>query len=387
MWYFRSPQIVFGDDALEELRHLQATRVLIITDAVLRGLGLPDEVLRHLDVADVAVFDEVEPEPSLQTAQHGAAAAEAFHPDLIIAVGGGSVMDAAKAIVLLYENPGVDLEGIMPWMELAPERARFIAVPTTSGTGSEATMGTVLTDIAAKRKVTGVHPRLLPDLSIVDPTMTRKLPPAITAATGMDVLTHAVDAYCSTYANDFSDAMALKAVQLVFAYLPRAVAAGAEDLDAREHMANAAAIAGLAINTANISLAHALGHSLGAYFKKPHGQVVGLFLPYTVEYNLNAHATTRYADLARLARLSDSCDEEEGGRALVAAIRNLAQTIGQPTSVAALGIGAAEFDAALDTLCDNAVGDMSIIASQRPVDMDELRRLFEYAYAGKPIDF
>ena len=165
-----------------------------------------------------------------------------------------------------------------------------------------------------------------------------------------------------------------------------AVADGAVDLDAREHMANAAAIAGLAINTSNISLAHALGHSFGAYFKKPHGMVVGLFLPYTVEYNLNADPG-RYVDLARVARLTDSHDAAEGGRALVAAIRKLAAEIGQPTSIAALGIEADAFAAALDTLCDNAVSDMSIISSQRPVDMDELRRLFEYAYAGKPIDF
>ncbi|MCB0071379.1 MAG: iron-containing alcohol dehydrogenase [Caldilineaceae bacterium] len=386
MWYFRSPQIVFGEDSLEELGHLGATRALIVTDAVLRELGLTDQVTAHLSVDAIKVFADVEPEPSLQTTQRGADIACAFNPDLILAVGGGSVIDAAKAIVLLYENPGIDLEGIMPWMELAPQKARFVAVPTTSGTGSEATMGAVLTDIASKRKVTGVHPRLLPELAIVDPAMTRKLPPAITAATGMDVLTHAVDAYGSTYANDFADACALKAVELVFTYLPRAVADGATDLEAREHMANAAAIAGLAINTSNISLAHALGHSFGAFFKKPHGMVVGLFLPYTVEYNLNADPG-RYVDLARVARLTDSHDGAEGGRALVAAIRTLAAEIGQPTSIAALGIDAADFAAALDTLCDNAVSDMSIISSQRPVDMDELRRLFEYAYAGKPIDF
>jgi alcohol dehydrogenase class IV len=386
MWYFRSPQIVFGEDALEELGQINAERALIVTDAVLRQLGLAELVIGHLNADRVDVFDQVEPEPSLQTTQRGADMACAFAPDLIVAVGGGSVIDAAKAIVLLYENPGIDLEGVMPWMELAPTRARFVAVPTTSGTGSEATMGTVLTDTGAKRKVTGVHPRLLPEVAVVDPAMTQKLPPAITAATGMDVLTHAVDAYGSTYANDFSDACALKAVQLVFDYLPRAVADGQTDFEAREHMANAAAIAGLAINTANISLAHALGHSLGAYFKKPHGMVVGLFLPYTVEYTLNDNPG-RYVDLARVARLTDSHDPAEGGRALVAAMRQLAATIEQPTSIAALGIDEGEFHAALDTLCDNAVADMSIISSQRPVDMDELRMLFEYAYAGNPIDF
>lgn len=387
MWYFRSPEIVYGEDALEEFDHLATERALIITDPVLAELGLAERVASRLKDAEVIYFAEVEPEPSLNTVQRGAEIAAAFEPDLIVAVGGGSVMDAGKAIAMLYEHPEMDLEAVSPWLPLDPFKSRFVVVPTTSGTGAEATMGAVLTDSATRRKVVPIHPRMLPSLAVVDPAMTQFLPPQITADTGMDVLTHAVDAYSATYHNAFADGLSLKATQIVFKHLPRAVANGAEDMEAREKMADAATIAGLAINASNINLSHSLGHAVGAYFKLPHGRIVGLFLPYVVEYMLNGDVDTRFVDLARIAGLTDSEDEQEGGRALVEGIRALAKEIGQPASIAELGIDAQAFRDAIETLDEYALSDTSIVCCPRMVEMEDLAKLFMYAYEGKPIDF
>jgi alcohol dehydrogenase class IV len=387
MWYFRSPEIVYGEDALEEFDHMSPTKVLIITDPVLAELGLAERVASRLSDAEVATFAKVEPEPSLSTVQSGAAFATEFEPDLIVAVGGGSVMDAGKAITMLYEHPDIDLEGITPWLPLDPFKSRFVVVPTTSGTGAEATMGAVLTDTETRRKVVPMHPQLLPSLAVVDPSMTQFLPPQITADTGMDVLSHAVDAYSSTYNNAFADGLSLKATEIVFKHLPRAVANGAGDMEAREKMADAATIGGLAINSANINLTHSLGHAVGAYFKQPHGRVVGLMLPYAIEYMLNGDVETRFVDLARMAKLTDSEDEQEGGRALVDGIRALAKEIGQPLSIAELGIDRQEFVDAIETLDEYALSDTSIVCCPRTVEMEDLAKLFMYAYEGKPVDF
>ncbi len=387
MWYFRSPEIVFGEHALDEFDHMSPNRVLIVTDPTLVRLGLAERVVSRLPDAVVATFAEVEPEPSLDTVRKGAAFATDFQPDLIVAIGGGSVMDAGKAITMLYEHPEIDLEGITPWLPLDPFKARFVVVPSTSGTGAEATMGAVITDTETRRKVVPMHPLLLPSLAVVDPSMTQFLPPQITADTGMDVLTHAVDAYSSTYGNAFADGLSLKATEIVFKHLPHAVAKGAEDMQAREKMADAATIAGLAINSANINLSHSLGHAVGAYFKLPHGRIVGLMLPYAVEYMLNGNAGTRFVDLARIAKLTDSEDEQEGGRALVAGIRALAKEIGQPLSIAELGIDRQEFTDAIETLDEYALSDTSIVCCPRSVEMEDLPKLFMYAYEGKSIDF
>jgi alcohol dehydrogenase class IV len=388
MWFFRSPEVAFGEFALNHLATIQGSKALIITDQNIVKLGFADLVRGKLAEAGIetTVFAEVEPDPSLQTAQKAAREAHAYQPDWIIGLGGGSCMDAAKAAWFLYERPDMDLRNLTPFEHLGLRaKARFVAIPTTSGTGSEVTIFSVLTDTEEKRKVGLGSGELLPDLAIVDPVFTMNLPPQITADTGMDVLTHAIEAYSCTWRNDFTDGLCLKSIQLVFDYLPRAYENGAHDLIAREKMHNAAAIAGLGFGNSFAALAHALGHSLGAAFHTAHGRAVGLFLPYTVEFAANA-GEGRYAEIARFLGLP-AADDEEGAASLVAAIRELAQRIGLPATARELGISKETYTQALPVLIDNTETDTQMVSSCRVPDTPEVEALFRYAYEGKPIDF
>jgi alcohol dehydrogenase class IV len=387
MWIFNSPKVVFGDDALEHLENIQGKRAFIVTDTNMVQFGFVKQVQQRLAVANIdsAVFAEVEPNPSLQTVLRAAAAMTNYQPDWIIGLGGGSAMDAAKAAWLMYENPDADPAAINP-METyrLREKARLIAIPTTSGTGSEATWATVLTDTELGMKLSLGAPDLLPDVAVVDSTLTLGLPPRITADTGMDVLTHAIEAYTCTLRNDFADGLALKATELVFKYLPIAYANGA-DADARLRMHSAATIAGLAFGNAMLGLAHAMGHSMGAVLHVPHGRSVGLFLPYAVEYTANG-GSTRYGEIARFVDLP-ARDEEEGTAALVQAIRDLSAQINFATSIKALGVERAAFDEALPKRVANAEADNQLFFNQRYADSGDLARLFQYAYEGRAIDF
>jgi alcohol dehydrogenase class IV len=388
MWFFRSPEIVFGEFALDHLTTIQGRRAFIITDQNIVKLGFADLVKDKLAEAGVetAVFAEVEPDPSLQTAQRGATEAQAYQPDWIIGLGGGSCMDAAKAAWFLYERPDMDLKNLSPFEHLGLRaKARLITIPTTSGTGSEATTFTVMTDTEEKRKVGLSSAELLPDLAIVDPVFTMKLPPQITADTGMDVLTHAIEGYSCTWRNDFTDGLCLKSIQLVFDYLPRAYENSADDMVAREKMHNAAAIAGLGFGNSWAALAHALGHALGTAFHTPHGRAVGLFLPYTVEFAAN-DGEGRYAEIARFLGLP-AADDDEGAASLVAAIRKLAQRIALPATVRELGISQQAYTQAMPVLIENTETDTQMLANCRVPDTQEVEQLFRYAYEGKSIDF
>ena len=389
MWFFRSPEIVFGAGALDHLTDLPGRRALIVTDENMVKLGFVRQVQEALAQSGIetAVFAEVEPNPSLQTVKRGAEAALAYGPDWIIGLGGGSAMDAAKSVFVQYERPDLPPDDLAPMGHLGlRQKARLMAIPTTSGTGAEVTWPIVLTDLAEGRKVTVGHAENIPDLAIVDPVFTMHLPPQITADTGMDVLTHAVEGYTGRWRNDFSDGLCLKAVQMVFEYLPRAYELGAEDEEAREKMHNAATIAGLGFGNAQAASAHALGHSLGAVLHVPHGRAVGLFLPYTIEFTVRGYLPTRYADLARFLGLPAD-DEAQGAAGFAAAIRDLARRIGQPLSLQEAGIPADEFEANLPKLVDNALNDSAMIIGPRFPEEDEVERLYRYAYEGKPVDF
>ncbi len=388
MWFFNCPEIVHGEDALDYLNELPGRKALIVTDPVLHQMGFSARIQKHLQKANIEsmIFAEVEPEPSLQTVDRGAQAMRAFQPDWIIGLGGGSALDAAKAMWALYERPDLEAEMISPTYRLNLSKTKMIAIPTTSGTGSEATWMVVLTDLAQKRKLGLGNRELTPTIAIIDPILTQNLPPQITADTGIDVLTHAIEGYTNNWHNDFCDGLCLKAVQLVFAYLPRAVSNGAKDLEARERMANAATIAGLGFGNSYAGLAHAMGHSFGAYFKIPHGRAVGLFLPYTMEFTLN-QASRRYGELARFAGLTTELNEMSAGQQLIEAIRQLQAQVGQPTSIQAMGIAVADFQAALTMIVPNAEIDNSILAAPRMPETEELQQIFEFAYGGKSVDF
>jgi alcohol dehydrogenase class IV len=388
MWFFNSPEIVFGEDALSYLDELSGRRAFIVTDPVLHELGFTEKVAAHLRTAglEVAHFAEVEPEPSLETVYRGAEALRAFEPDWVVGLGGGSAMDAAKAMWVLYERPDLTADAISPLEKLGVgKKARLIAVPTTSGTGSETTWAIVLTDIAEGRKLGLGSRETLATLAVVDPSLTAALPPRITADTGIDALVHAIEGYTSQWRNDFSDGLCLKAAQLVFEYLPRAVTDGS-DREAREKLANAAAIAGLGFGNSMAALAHALGHALGAVFHLPHGRCVGLFLPYTIEFVATGGAS-RYADIAHLLRLACDDGEAASAAALAGAIRDLMRQIGQPVSIAEMGVSRADFDAALERLCDFSEMDTQIVISARIPEREELVKLYQYAYEGRSVEF
>lgn len=388
MWYFVVPEVVFGQDALSHLAQLKGKSAFIVTDKNIVKLGFVDKVKEQLSQAGIqaTVFDEVEPDPSLQTVQKGVALMNQYGPDLVVAVGGGSVMDAAKAMRVQYERPDIKPEEINPFISDLGlgAKCKLVCVATTSGTGAEATFAVVLTDTADQRKLSLINREIVPDIAIVDPELARAMPPQITADTGMDALTHAVEGYTCTWKNDFTDGLCIKAIQLVFQYLPRAVKDG-NDMEAREKMHNAGCIAGIGFINALSSMAHAAGHSLGALFHIPHGRAVGLFLPYTIEF-IGEVREELWAEIAYAIKL-EVPKGERAATILAQAIRGLAHNINQPLSIKETGISLDSFNKAMGKLIDNIMADGSLIVSARIPNVAETERFLGYTYEGKSIDF
>ena len=387
MWYFVSPQVVFGEGALDALDEIEGKCALIVTDGTLVELGLVERVTSHLARAGIEthLFAEVEPDPSVPTVKRGAEVAREVEPDWIVGLGGGSAMDAAKAIWILYERPDLEPAEINPFVPLGlRQKARLITIPTTSGTGAEVTWAIVLTDPVEQRKMGLGNRENVADIAVVDPVMAAGMPPRLTADTGLDALTHAVEGFTCTWHTDLTDGLCLQAARIVFQYLPRAVEDGS-DMEARERMHNAATCAGLGFGNSMASIAHAMGHVLGAVFHVPHGRAVGLFLPYTVEF-VAREAPDRFAELARLLGLTEG-EGEPAARALAQGLRDLARRIGNPLSLAEAGIDREAFQAQLDKLVDDAFNDTQMVTVSRAPSYDELRQLFVYAYEGREIDF
>lgn len=384
MWFFSSPQIVFGDDALDYIEELQGERAFIVTDRVLASLGYADEIRRRFEDAGmaVAVFDEVEPEPSLQTVKRGAQVMAGFAPDWVVGLGGGSCMDAAKTMWALYERPDLEPDEISPMAPLGMrQKARLVTIPTTSGTGSECTWMVVVSDVEAHRKLVLGSRELIADVALVDPAMVMKMPARLAADTGADALAQAIESYTSTWRNEFADGLCLQAIRMIFQHL-RASVAGDEEARAAMHLASS--ISGLAMSNAQASTSHALGHPLGAFFKVPHGRAVGVFLPYTMEFSLPVSAE-RYVDIARFLGLP-SASAEEGARCLIDAVRELLRDIGQPMTVAQLGIDRATYRAAIPGMIESGENDAAASSPRVPTP-EEFADLFEYAYDGRPVDF
>ena len=384
MWYFSSPQIVHGEGALSHLGTLTGERACVVTDATLKRLGLLDQVLAALEPGgmQVLVIDSVEPDPSLKTVRAGAQQMLDFAPQWIVALGGGSVIDAAKGMWILYERPDIDAAAINPIETLGLRgKARFVAIPTTSGTGSEATWAIVLTDTDERRKLGLGSREAIPDFAIIDPALVAGLPARLRADTGLDALTHAVEGFTSTYASDFTDGLCLHAAKLVFANLPAAVAG---DTAASEHMHNAATLAGLGFGNSMAALAHGMGHSLGGVFHVPHGRAVALFLPYTIEFCVRGGGT-RYMELARALDLPAG-DEEQAAAGLVKAIRDLERAVGQPLTLQEAGISKEQLEAELGLLVDNAMNDTQTIMATRIASDEELRELFRAAWEGRTVE-
>lgn len=405
-WFRVPPEIYFERGSLDVLSTIPERRAFIVTDEAMVKLGYVEAVRRRLERAGIAsqVFSGVEPDPSVETVDAGTRAMERFQPDLIIALGGGSPMDAAKGMWLFYEYPGTRFEELrLKFMDIRKRtwrypglgrRARFVAIPTTSGTGSEVTAFAVITDKKANVKYPLADYELTPDIAIVDPELVRTVPPQVTADTGIDTLVHAIEAYVSVMASDYSDALALRAIELVFQYLPRAYRNGEHDEEARERMHNAATIAGMAFTNAFLGINHSLAHILGARFHIAHGRANAILLPHVIRYNAGTptklatfpqyewpRAGERYADIARRLGLPAET-VEQGVDSLIAAIQKLLDEVGIPKSVAAVGVDAEAYENAVPGMADIAYNDQCTISNPRQPLVHELADILRKAYVG-----
>jgi alcohol dehydrogenase class IV len=395
MWHFVSPAIVFGEDSLSYLDEISIKRALVVTDRNLVDLGLVGGITDQLSRsgAEFLVFDEVEPDPTILSVDKGKRTALDFQPDWIIGLGGGSAMDAAKAIWVLYERPDLIPAGINPFIQLGlRQKSRLITIPTTSGTGAEVTWAIVLTDPESNRKMGLGNRENAADVAIVDPALAAGMPPRLTADTGLDALTHAVEGFICTWHTDLTDGLCLNAAREILRYLPEAYQASQADnplqdkyLAAREKMHNAATCAGLGFGNAMASLAHAMGHVLGSVFHIPHGRAVGMCLPYTIEFAGRGENSSQIVELSRLLDLKDAGSSPAG--ALAAALRGLARAVENPLSLAELGVDLNVFQTQLEKLVDDAFNDTQIITAPRAPSYAELEELFNYVFHGQPVDF
>jgi len=387
MWWFRSPEVRFGQEALDSLSALEGSRIFFVTDRNIVKLGILDMVLSKLE-SEKIIFDkftEVEPEPALETVLLGLEKVRGFRPDWIIGLGGGSCLDAAKAISVLYENPEIAAEDISP---LNPDiqyrkKAKMIAIPTTSGTGSETTWATILTSKQEKRKLSLAHPSIIPDIAVVDPLLIVGLPPRLTAATGFDAMVHAIEAYSSDWKNDFSDGLALYAIKLILGNI-LAACSNPEDIAVREKMHNAASIAGLAFGNSQAGLIHALGHTLGAVFKVPHGESLSVVFLNTFSFNSKA-CLKLYADIGRFVGIYRKTDGEVFDE-LYSILDKMLTDLKLPKSLKAFGVSREDFENSIELLIDNTTADPSSVTTIRPPNNDELRELLVNIYEGTIAD-
>jgi acetaldehyde dehydrogenase/alcohol dehydrogenase len=402
--WFRVPSdTYFNAGAIESLRTVEARQFLIVTDADGERRGVADEARRYLEGGGVHVFSELSPEPSEEQIRAGTEILAQVEADCIVAVGGGSVIDAAKAMRLYHESPEVSLRQLaLPFLDARKRVAeypqvehtvRLVALPTTAGTGSEVSPATVVG--AEGRKVTLVDYSLVPDVAIVDPTLTLSMPPNVTADSGVDALTHALEAGVSVFASPYTDAFCMQALNLILESLPRAYANG-DDLGARTAMSNAATIAGLAFSNAFVGVNHALAHAVGARFGIPHGRANGIFLPHVLRYNASlpskfmpapGYATyvapDKYAQMGWVFGLGGR-DMDERRERLFARVDELLDAVGMPRSLADAGVARESFEVALPDLVKLAFADPSIRTNPRMPMLAELRELLEAAYEGRP---
>lgn len=332
------------------------------------------------------VWAKVQPEAPVENVQDAAECIKRFEPDLIMAVGGGSVMDLSKAAWILYERPDLtDLGMISPLDKLnLRQKAMLVAVPTTAGTGSETTGVAVLHDTAAERKIPIAHDELVPDVAILSPQFTMSMPPELTAGTGLDVLAHAMDTVTAPSTNEFTEPLALKAIEMIFEWLPRAYQIG-EDREARYRMMIAANIAGIAFGNANgAHLTHAFGHSLGTVFEMHHGLSVGFFIPHSFQFC--KQVTDKHLMICKTLNIPSS-NAEDGLNNLLAKIRAFLTELNVPPALKDFGITKEEFEKKLPKLVEYSHGDISCYLSPRPITAEQCEKVMRYAFEGKDIDF
>ncbi|MDN9010501.1 bifunctional acetaldehyde-CoA/alcohol dehydrogenase [Brevibacillus laterosporus] len=409
MQWFKIPEkIYFEKNSIQYLQDMpDISRAVIVTDPAMVKLGYVDKVLRNLrsrsQYVHCKVFSDVEPDPSVTTVRKGTELMVDFRPDVIIALGGGSAMDAAKAMWLFYEYPNEEFQNLYQKFLDIRKRvykfpklgrlAKFVAIPTTSGTGSEVTPFAVITDREKNMKYPIADYELTPDVAILDPQFVMTVPKVITADTGMDVLTHAMEAYVSVMANDFTDGLALKAIQLIFEYLPRAYKDGGDEV-ARQKVHNASCIAGMAFANAFLGINHSLAHKLGAEFHLAHGRSNAILMPHVIRFNATVPnkfasfpryekfiAHERYAEIARLLGLPAKTTEE-GVESLIQAVVTLGKSLDIPMSIEANGVTKEAFEKEVDRLAVLAFEDQCTTANPKMPLVTELAEIYRNAFKG-----
>ena len=413
MLWFRTPEKVYFKKgctpvALDELGNVMGKkRCFIVTDSFLYRNGYTRAIEAKLDQMGIVhtCFSDVEPDPSLASARAGAAAMTAFQPDCIIALGGGSAMDAGKIMWVLYENPDADFDDMaMDFMDIRKriytfpkmgKKAYFVAIPTSSGTGSEVTPFAIITDRETGIKWPLADYELMPNMAIVDTDNMMSAPKGLTCASGIDVMTHAIEAYVSIMASDYTDSLALKAIKLVFDYLPRAYRDG-NDVEARDHMANASCMAGMAFANAFLGLNHSMAHKLGAFHHLPHGIANALVLTDVMRYNSAEvpakmgtfpqyqypHALARYAEIGRFVGLTGKDDQEVFDK-LIDKLEELKKIIEIKPTIRDYGVDEKYFMETLDDMTEQAFNDQCTGANPRYPLMSEIKELYLKAYFGK----
>lgn len=407
-WFKVPPKIFFEYDSISYLEKMpEITRAFIVTDPMMVKLGNVDKALFYLrkrtEYCHSEIFSEVEPDPSVDTIMRGVEAMKSFKPDVIIAIGGGSAMDAAKGMWLFYEHPETDFDGMrLKFMDIRKrayhfpelgEKCKLVCVPTTSGTGSEVTAFAVITDKKNNIKYPLTDYSLTPNVAIVDPQFAVSMPKSATADTGLDVLTHAIEAIVSVMASDYTDGLAMRAIELVFKYLPRAYADG-NDRRAREKMHNASCMAGMAFTNAFLGLNHSMAHKLGGEYHIPHGRANAILLPWVIEYNAAEPskftpwpkyeyytAAKKFAQIARHVGLKADTTEE-GVKNLIEAIRDMERKMNVPMSIKATGVDEKTFMNNVDVLADKAFSDQCTGANPRVPLINEIIDLYKKAYYG-----
>ena len=413
MLWFRAPEKVYIKRgclpvALEELKHvLDKKRVFIVTDNFLFENGYTKcitDKLNELGI-DHATFSNVEPDPTFACAVEGVKLMNSFKPDCIIAIGGGSPMDAAKIMWVMYEHPEVDFMDLaMRFMDIRKrvytfpkmgEKAYFIAVPTSAGTGSEVTPFAVITDEKTGTKYPLADYELMPKMAIVDADLMMNAPKGLTSASGIDAVTHALEAYASMLATEYTDGLAKEALRNIFEYLPRAYENGANDPEAREKMANAATMAGMAFANAFLGVCHSMAHKLGAFHHLPHGVANALLIEEVIKFNRvevptkmgtfsqydHPHTLRRYAEVAEALGLGGANDDEKVDN-LIKAIAELKEKIGIKKSIREYGIDEQDFLNRLDDMVEQAFDDQCTGANPRYPLMEEIKEMYLNAYYG-----
>lgn len=396
IWTFRSPEIYYGIGAIDALDTIPFNHCFIVTDEGIIRFGLIKIIEKKFNdlKRKYTIFSEVEPDPTEEIVMKAVKKCNECSADLILALGGGSAIDTAKAVLALCELPGLDLEEIAPFSDISfGNKIKLVAIPTTSGTGADVTWASVITkkdEVLGDLKLELAHKDMIPHIAIIDPVFTKTLPPAPTAATGLDAVTHIIEGIVSIFTNEFSYGLGLAAMENLRTYLPIAYKNGS-DMLAREKIHTAATMAGLCFGNAQITLGHSLGHSLGTAFHVAHGLSVGVFLPYVLEFYINNTDKKAQQILAKFARQLGIAQwaesDEKAAKMLIQDLKDLMKKVDFPSTLTELNLTKEKIEKNMDVLVQKTFKSVSLLLSPRIPNEEQVKKIILYTLEGKSVDF